>query len=191
MSILVFPTDESLDDKPDRPYTTISFERVDEDTPLAGSSFQPPNAILIKPRRELRWKIAAGSDTDLRKISQEYGSFVRRNARYRQPVRRFHAVTETTQYRDHQCDGYQREELTLAHAILDNTLVVHTIPRIDEICVVCGKIVKRKLVSRNSSSTNKHRVSHHVADKLSHLWQPYLPEGYNLGCRISCHQERA
>ncbi|PBK64512.1 hypothetical protein ARMSODRAFT_465260 [Armillaria solidipes] len=127
------------DDEPDRTYTISSITQVDEDTSSLASSSQPSRTTVIQPRRELVWQAGAGRDTDLHKISQEYGSFVRRDRHFRQHVRRFHAQVGNP-FLHHQCAAYQREDLTLTHAILDNKVVVYTVPSFGEVCVVCGTV---------------------------------------------------
>ncbi|KAK0442993.1 hypothetical protein EV421DRAFT_1903953 [Armillaria borealis] len=81
------------------------------------------NETAITPRRELFWQLVPGRDTNLRKISQECGSFMR----LRQPVRRLHAIDDPTVL-NHHGTGYRREELILTDAILDNNVVVHSTP---------------------------------------------------------------
>ncbi|PBK64525.1 hypothetical protein ARMSODRAFT_465939 [Armillaria solidipes] len=136
----------------DNPIRISSSIREHEETISPVSSPQPLNSTVIQPRRELFWQAAVGSVTDLRKITQQYGSFVRRDMCHRRPVRRFYATSESTT--NHQCNGYQREELILAHAILDNKVVVHATPCFDEICVVCGKhISKRDHTASNNYSS--------------------------------------
>ncbi len=110
---------------------------MDEDTFSLVSLSQPSRTTVIQPRRELVWQTGAGRDTDLHKISQEYGSFVRRDKHFRQHVRRFHAQAGHP-FLHHQCATYQREDLTLTHAILDNRVVLFTAPSFGEVCVVCG-----------------------------------------------------
>ncbi|PBK87486.1 hypothetical protein ARMGADRAFT_456449 [Armillaria gallica] len=109
---------------------------MNEDTSSLASSSQPSRTTVIQPRRELVWQAAVRRVTDLRKISQEYGSFVRRDKHSRPHVRRIHAQIDDPFL--HQCSAYQREDLTLTHAILDNRVVVFTVPSHDEVCVFCG-----------------------------------------------------
>ncbi|KAK0429594.1 hypothetical protein EV421DRAFT_1745334 [Armillaria borealis] len=98
--------------------TTSRIIPVDEDTSPTASTSPPSNIAL---RWELIWEQAADSGTDLRKISQQYRSIVCPDRSSRQPVPRFRAIDESTPV--HRCNGYQREELTLTHSILDNNVV--------------------------------------------------------------------
>ncbi|KAK0505367.1 hypothetical protein EDD18DRAFT_334621 [Armillaria luteobubalina] len=101
-----------------------------------------PQKSVIKPRRELRWQLATGRrDTDVCKISQQYGSFVHLNMSG-PPVRRFHSPRQPTTY--HQCEGYRREELNFTHNTFGNKVVVHQMPRVNEVCIVCGKHIEEE-----------------------------------------------
>ncbi|PBK87482.1 hypothetical protein ARMGADRAFT_1085507 [Armillaria gallica] len=131
-------------DEPDRTYTMRSITQVDEDTSSLASSSQPSSKNVIPPRRELVWQAGAGRDTDLHKISQEYGSFVRGDKHFRQHVRRIHAQVGNP-FLHHQCAAYQREDLTLTHAILDNRVVLFTVPSFGEVCVVCGTVLFKSI----------------------------------------------
>ncbi|KAK0227977.1 hypothetical protein IW262DRAFT_1455161 [Armillaria fumosa] len=78
------------------------------------------NETAITPRREIFWQRVPGRETNLHKISQEYGSFLR----LRQPVRLFHAIDEFIAYNEPGTE-YWREEVTLTDAVLDNDVVVY------------------------------------------------------------------
>ncbi|KAK0458504.1 uncharacterized protein EV420DRAFT_1542649, partial [Desarmillaria tabescens] len=127
----------------DDPYRTESQDspsiQLDEDTSSPATSSQSSNTTVIKPRRELFWQSASRYDTSVHEISQQYGSFVCLKT-FCPPVRRVYTSRRPTEH--HKCKGYMREELTLTPVILENKVVVHPLPCINEICIICGERIE-------------------------------------------------
>ncbi|KAE9394251.1 hypothetical protein BT96DRAFT_195151 [Gymnopus androsaceus JB14] len=84
--------------------------------------------------------------------------------------RRF-VFLRTDQLPIHTCSGYSREEITLSPDAFRSTVMIHEHPSIDEICFVCGKMIK-DLIPKDSVNGSQ---------QLRKMIKDLLPEGWDNG----------
>lgn len=93
------------------------------------------------PRRELIWSSQDCHSTTLEEVSQQFGDFLGLYSEddHSIPLQRLRGRDTPGLY--HKCSGYIREEITLTSSILGSAIIMHEIPTLREICLVCGLMV--------------------------------------------------
>ncbi|KAK7441991.1 hypothetical protein VKT23_016269 [Stygiomarasmius scandens] len=99
---------------------------------------------LVKPRRELVWRVPADGSTTVSAIARHYRRYLQaariQDAQH-PSLRQLRARTGKQSRIRHRCLGYKKEEINLTTTIDDSAVISRVTPSLHELCSVCGEIV--------------------------------------------------
>ena len=92
------------------------------------------------PRREVWWHDIGEKNQSLESIKRRFEDFLDRfPSSSSNPL--LPRVVASTKYKDHQCSGYLREEITLLSDVSKSVIMSHAFPSSSEVCLICGQLV--------------------------------------------------